>query len=84
MISHLLILMLCYPMTLEQPIKPGQRFRDAHPALFGRAGSEWIVQDIFVGTDGFRYARVVLASDPSRRKTLSTIVLSDLRRFIPA
>ncbi len=70
-------------MRLEKPIKPGQRFRDAQARLFGRIGSDWIVQDIFPGNDGLTYARVVLASDPSHSKTLSTAVLADRRRFVP-
>lgn len=70
-------------MRSEQPVKPGQRFRDARPALFGRSAPAWTVQDIFVGTDGLSYARVVLASDPSNSKTLSTIVLADRHRFVP-
>jgi hypothetical protein len=68
-------------MKPEHEPKPGQRFRDIHPGLFGRTGSEWIVQDVFVGTDGLRYARVVLSSDASQVKTLSVAVLTDRRRF---
>lgn len=71
-------------MLLERTVKRGQRFREARPILFGRAGPEWAVQDTFLGTDGLLYARVALASDPSQSKTLSTIVLNDRHRFIPA
>lgn len=70
-------------MTLEPPIKPGQQFRDVQARLFGRVGSEWIVQSIFLGIDGLWHARIFLASDPSHTKTLSTSVLTDRRRFAP-
>lgn len=61
----------------------GKRFRDAKPVLFGHTAPQWVVQEVFVGTDKLEYARVALASDPSTRKTLSLDVLSDRRRFIP-
>jgi hypothetical protein len=64
------------------PVTPGQRFRDTHPSLFGRLGSEWIVQDAFIGTDDIWYARLAHVSDPAERKTLSTAVLGDRRRFV--
>jgi hypothetical protein len=67
----------------DQSIKPGQRFREAQAALFGRPAPEWAVQDVFMGGDGVTYARVVLVSDPSNSKTLSTSVLGDRHRFVP-
>ena len=65
-------------------IKPGQRFRDVQPGLFGRTGSEWIVEHVFTGTDGLQYARVVSSSDASQRKTLSATIIGDRRRFVSA
>lgn len=65
------------------PITPGQRFRDTQLSLFGRLGSEWMVQDIFIGTDDLRYARIARTSDLSERKTVSVAVLGDRRRFVP-
>jgi len=62
-------------------IERGQRFRDAYPGIFGRSRSEWIVENLHIGTDGAEYARLVSAFDPSMRKTLSVAVLSDRRRF---
>ena len=48
--------------------------------------SAWIigrvVDQVFVGTDGKQYAQVYLATDPQERKTLSTAVLLDKRRFV--
>lgn len=69
-------------MTSNSTIAPGQRFRDTERSLFGRSGAEWIVQDVFVGTDDLLYARIARASDPTDRKTLSAAVLDDRRRFV--
>jgi hypothetical protein len=62
-------------------LKPGDHLRETAGQLYGRVGPEWIVEDIFVGTDGIDYARIALAADPSHRKTLSIAVLTDRRRF---
>lgn len=70
-------------MNSKPRIARGQRFRDAQLSLFGRPGSEWIVEHVFVGTDGVWYASVLLTSDLTERKTLSAAVLSDRRRFVP-
>ena len=70
-------------MSSNPPLEPGQRFRDTQPNLFGRLGSEWVVQEIFVGTDDLWYARVARASDRTELKTLSAAVLGDRRRFTP-
>lgn len=70
-------------MAPSPPIVPGQRFRDMQPGLFGHLGLEWVVQDVFVGTDDLWYARVGRASDLTERKTLSVAVLGDRRRFAP-
>lgn len=71
-------------MIRDLSVTRGQRFRDAQLAMFGRPGAEWVVQDVFLGTDRLWYARVVLASDPTRIKTLSAAVLEDRHRFISA
>jgi len=64
-------------------VKPGQRFRDTQRTAFGGAAPDWIVAQVFVGTDGKQYAQqVYLANDPREKKTLSTAVLSDKRRFV--
>jgi hypothetical protein len=68
-------------MRRRQPVTIGQRYRDAQPRAFGRAGQEWIVEAIFTGTDGIEYAALVRASDPPERKTLSLTVLVDRRQF---
>jgi hypothetical protein len=62
-------------------ITPGQRFRDVQPTLFGQASPDWIVNNVFTGTDGKEYARIHSASNPHDRKTLSTAILRDKRRF---
>jgi hypothetical protein len=41
------------------------------------------VEHVFVGTDGISYASIVLTSDLTERKTISTAVLRDRRRFVP-
>jgi hypothetical protein len=62
----------------------GQRFRDAAPTVFGHPPPDWVVDEVFTGPDGVRYARVHSAANPHERKTLSATILRDKRRFIPA
>jgi hypothetical protein len=68
-------------MISKQPVERGQRYRDAHPGAFGPLGTEWIVEALFRGTDGVKYAQLVSASDLTQQKTLSVDVLNDRRRF---
>jgi hypothetical protein len=63
-------------MVLNESVKRGQRYRDIHLRLPNASESEWIVEALYRGTDGAKYAVLVCASDLSRRKTLSTDVLS--------
>jgi len=60
----------------------GQRFRDVAPTVFGHPAPEWVIAEVFTGTDGIRYARVYSASSPHNLKTLSTAILRDKRRFV--
>ncbi len=60
----------------------GQHFTDAQPTVFGRRAPVWMVTNVFIGTDGKQYAHVCAASSPQDRKTLSTAILRDKRRFI--
>jgi hypothetical protein len=60
----------------------GQHFRDTQPTVFGHPAPDWVVGEIFVGTDGVQYARVYCASSPRDRKTLSAAILRDKRRFV--
>jgi hypothetical protein len=60
----------------------GQRFRDAAPTVFGHPSPDWVVGEVFTGTDGVSYARVHSAMNPHDRKTLSTTILRDKRRFV--
>ncbi len=60
----------------------GQCFRDAAPTAFGLPRPDWIVGEVFVGSDGIRYARIYSATNPHDRKTLSTTILRDKRRFV--
>jgi hypothetical protein len=69
-------------MTPKQPIQKGQRCREVRLSMFGRPGPEWIVEALFTGADGIEYSRLVRASDPSQRKTLSVAALCDRRRFV--
>ncbi len=68
-------------MASAQPITLGQRFRDLQARSFGRPGLEWIVESLLTGSDGIEYARVVCATDPTRRKTLSRAVLGERSRY---
>jgi hypothetical protein len=63
-------------------IQPGQRFRDTQRTAFGGKAPDWVVDQVFIGTDRKQYAQVYLANDPKERKTLSTAVLLDKRRFV--
>ncbi len=70
-------------MPSKPPVARGQRFRDTQLSLFGRPGSEWIVERVFVGVDGLWHASIVLASDITEHKTITAAVPTDRRRFIP-
>jgi hypothetical protein len=48
--------------------------------LFGHP-PDWVGDEIFIGTDGKEYAHVHSASVPHERKTLSTAILRNKRRF---
>ena len=50
--------------------------------LFGQLSPDWVVDRVFVGTDGKEYAEVYLATNTKEKKTLSTAILLDKRRFI--
>jgi hypothetical protein len=63
-------------------IVAGRRFRDAAPTIFGHPAPDWVVGELFTGADGMRYARVYSFSNPHDRKTLSTAILRDKRRFV--
>jgi hypothetical protein len=61
-------------------IERGDLVRDAQPGFFGHP-FEWIVEDIFVGSDGNQYAHLCLPTNRNERKTLSVAILCDKRRF---
>jgi hypothetical protein len=71
-------------MAAKKLVAEGQKYRDAHPRLFGRASPEWIVEEVYIGSDGIEHARLCSSIDPSRRKTLSAAVLEDKRQFTRA
>ena len=64
-------------MALEHPVERGQRYRDLSAGRFGVLGTEWIVDAIFIGTDGIQYAQLVNAADLTQHKTLAVDVLGD-------
>jgi hypothetical protein len=66
----------------KRAIERGQRYRDARSSVLSGSGTEWIVEEVFRGTDGVQYARLACASDLTLRKTLAVAVLSDGRRFL--
>lgn len=63
----------------------GQRYRAAGTNGFGRVSRvNWILEDVIVGTDGLRYARLVQVDDPRERKLVSVNALLDRRLFEPS
>jgi hypothetical protein len=68
-------------MAVKESLKRGQRYRDTHPRRPSASGTEWIVEALFRGTDGERYAVLVCASDLTQRKTLPIDALSDGEGF---
>jgi hypothetical protein len=50
--------------------------------LFGHPPPDWVVDEVFIGTDRKEYAQVHSASNPHDRKTLATAILRDKRRFV--
>jgi hypothetical protein len=68
-------------MPPKAPVERGQRYRDLSTGRFGPLGTEWIVDAIFIGTDGIQYAQLVNASDLTQQKTLAVDVLGDRKRF---
>jgi hypothetical protein len=68
-------------MPSKHPVERGQRYRDLSASRFGVLGTEWIVDAIFVGTDGIQYAQLVNAGDLTQHKTLAVDVLGDRKRF---
>jgi hypothetical protein len=68
-------------IVLNEAVKRGERYREVHPGRGSASGTEWVVEALFRGTDGVRYAVLVCASDVTQQKTLSVDVLSDRRRF---
>jgi hypothetical protein len=68
-------------MVLKESVKRGRRYRDVHAGRPSASETEWIVEALYRGTDGVRYAVLVCASDLTRRKTLSIDALSDAEGF---
>ena len=63
-------------------VDAGQRYRETRPGFLGRTGPVWSVVNVFTGTDGLQYARLVSEADPSLEKSISAAVLADKRRFL--
>jgi hypothetical protein len=63
-------------------VKPGQQFCDAYRTVFGRAAPGLVVLRVFVGTDGYEYAELSSGPSGKDRRTLSTAILRDKRRFL--
>jgi hypothetical protein len=57
----------------------GQRYRDLS-ALF--RNSDWVIERIFKGTDGFEHVVLRSAFDHMRQKTLTRSVVIDTNRFV--
>ena len=63
-------------------VKPGQYFCDTHRTVFGRAAPGLMVLRVFIGTDGYEYAELSSGPSSKDRRTLSTAILRDKRRFL--
>ena len=63
-------------------VKPGQHFCDKHLTAFGRVAPGLTVLRVFIGTDGYEYAELCSGPSGKDRRTLSTAILRDKRRFI--
>jgi hypothetical protein len=68
-------------MVLKESIKRGERYREIRPSRASASGTEWIVEALFLGTDGVRCAVLVCASDFTQRKTLPIDALSEEEHF---
>jgi len=68
-------------MLSKHSVERGQRYRDLSSSRFGVLETEWIVDAIFIGTDGIQYAQLVNAGDLTQQKTLAVDVLGDRKRF---
>jgi hypothetical protein len=68
-------------VVLKESVKRGERYRDIHQGRPSASGTEWIVEALFRGTDGVRYAVLVCASDLTQRKALAIDALSDGEGF---
>jgi hypothetical protein len=65
-------------MQNNQPITPGMRYRDVQATVL----PEWIVEEVYMAAAGIEHARLVSATKPAERKTLSSSTLRDRRRFV--
>ena len=62
----------------------GQRFRDMRLNAFRRLSrTVWVVDHLLPGRRGLAHAVLVDASDPIRRKTVSTAALADQKFYVP-
>jgi hypothetical protein len=68
-------------MGRKRLVEKGQRYRAIGEGFLGRPTPVWIVEDVFTNIDTIEYARLVSSADPTMRKTLSVVILSDRRRF---
>ena len=68
----------------DPEIRPGQHFRDTQATAFGNKNKtiDLVIRRVFLSTDGKQHAEVHTAVDPSNRRTLSTAILKDRRRFV--
>lgn len=60
----------------------GQHYRDVQANVFGRSPPDLVVSRIFIGTDGKEYAELRSAANPNDKRSLSTEILRDKRRFV--
>ena len=59
----------------------GEQFQELRTGSLGKRAPVWVVEETFTKPDEVQYAKLICAADDSLRKTLSTAVLADRRRF---
>jgi hypothetical protein len=68
-------------MAKSNIVRQGQRFREVTGLSMSSSRLIWVVERVFIGTDGHEYAALSCASNGTQHKTLSAYILTDTRRF---
>jgi hypothetical protein len=68
---------------MKTTISIGQAYRPTGIAASSRSAA-WVIANLYTGTDGRLYAKLVNAADSTDHKTIGVDALSDTRLFTPA